>query len=187
MAKGTFASKTFGSRTFTSVTWAGPRAPASAPPIRIVYLRWSLAQYLLRWNVSARTVNWNQSPQRTIVWRATPMAALGQEFSMVRGEDIPFPCIPDVPTNITGWWIRWMLRATSGGTVSVTKDNGGTGGLVITDALNGIFTVSLAKADTSGLTIQTTPWFWEARRYDNGASTCLAQGTLTIAQEQATP
>jgi hypothetical protein len=69
----------------------------------------------------------------------------------------------------------------------VTKDNAGTGGISIVDAKQGLISVTVLKADTSALAIQTTPWFWELRRYDAGASTALAKGTLSIAQEDATP
>jgi hypothetical protein len=178
MAKKTFAQRTFKSRTFASGLWAGPgtnQGPSN--PVRFVTTRWAQLTYLLRWGATVRPL---------IGW-SLAMPVGGIELTMVRGEDVTFTFMPDVPTNITGWSIRWQLRATAGGSISVNKDNVGAGGVLITDSIYGIYTVTVAKADTSGLVIQTLPWYWEARRFDAGSSTALSTGTLMIAQENAAP
>lgn len=98
-----------------------------------------------------------------------------------RGEDVVLTVTLTPPTNITGWSLTFTVKNNLGGTTEVTKDNGGTGGISITSAGNGIFTVTILRSDTTGLAIQA--YVYDIRRTDSGNNTVLAFGCINLRQE----
>lgn len=54
--------------------------------------------------------------------------------------------------GITGATITYVLADDRNGTIRITKDNDGEGGVAITDAANGKFEITLDPADTQDLT-----------------------------------
>ncbi len=95
------------------------------------------------------------------------------------------PAVVDI-TGATIWW--WASRLSSNGKFSATatlqKDNAGTGGITITDALNGEFQVTLAPADTATLAGE---FYHEAQIRDgSGNISTVLTGTLTIKRDLVT-
>jgi len=81
--------------------------------------------------------------------------------------------------DITGWSIEWVLREDPDtSTVLVTKDNGGNGGLSITNAVNGIFQVTMDAADTSAL--PEGRYAYGASRTDTGLRGLLVYGDASL-------
>ncbi len=82
------------------------------------------------------------------------MTKQNQDFTMWQGEDkileVTVKDESDVVVNLTGATIKWVLAPTVDGTVSITKETGGSG-IVITDATNGVFQVTINAADTASL------------------------------------
>ena len=56
----------------------------------------------------------------------------------------------DTPVNITGWTIRSMVKDTYGGTVIFDLSTLGAG-IVVTDAVNGIFSITITSAQTDAV------------------------------------
>ena len=75
--------------------------------------------------------------------------------------------------NITGWTITFRMATTQGGAAVITKS------ATLTTPSQGICTVTLASADTSGLSVDTT-YFYDLRRTDTGSRAELAYGTILI-------
>lgn len=74
--------------------------------------------------------------------------------------------------NVTGWTINWKLEPSQGAAASVTKSAS------ITDGPNGIVSVSLLAADTSGLTGGN---YWHVlARTDSGSEAVLSEGTFAL-------
>jgi hypothetical protein len=74
--------------------------------------------------------------------------------------------------NITGWTIIWTLAANQFGSPILTKT------AALTVPLSGICTVTVASADTSGLTAQT--YYYALRRTDAGSRAELAYGLAVL-------
>lgn len=127
------------------------------------------------WRVDAPLGRWRQDNPVT-----------GQDWYMVRGEDKTIYVVSyDGPVNIKNWQIRWQLRTADGPfPIAVTVDTFN-GLLQIADAKNGLMRLNIRSFQTAQLTIQASPWYWELARIDTHVA--LARGTLTIAQENATP
>jgi hypothetical protein len=94
---------------------------------------------------------------------------------MQRGEDVDLEFQLSPPTDCTGWTITLKVAPTLGGSVSTTKT------ATIVDGPRGRFRVSLASADTSGLSVGRQ--VWDVRRTDSGSKITLAEGTLDLRQE----
>ena len=77
------------------------------------------------------------------------------------------------PTDISTWnSIQFILYDHAGGSALVTKSG------VVTDPVNGVFTVGLLSADTSS---KTPGKYWYAvRRIDGGANDLLAYGDFQL-------
>jgi hypothetical protein len=107
--------------------------------------------------------------------------AIETPLSWFRGEDVALTVTLTPPTSISGWSLTFTVRDRPGGTVKLTKDNGGTGGLTITDAGNGVFKVTIARADTQTLTVQA--YVYDIRRTDSGNNAIIAFGSINLKQE----
>jgi hypothetical protein len=96
-------------------------------------------------------------------------------LTMFRGEDIVLAFEMSPPADITGWTITLKVAASLGGAVQFTRS------ATITDGPRGRFTVAIASADTSALSVGR--YVWDARRTDAGSKTTVADGTLDLRQE----
>jgi hypothetical protein len=107
------------------------------------------------------------------------MASLAN-ISVYQGEDVVLTVTMSPATAISGWTLQFTLRTQYGDpTALVTKTIGS--GIAITDPVNGIFTVSLASADTADLGLRA--YVYDIQRIDSGARTVLTIGNLTILPE----
>lgn len=107
--------------------------------------------------------------------------ASNADFTIYRGEDIALVFTQNqangsTPQNITGWTITFRAAATQYGAAVITKTP------TLTTPLQGIFTVNLASADTSGLTQDgaDTTYYYDIRRTDAGSRTELFTGLLIV-------
>jgi len=75
--------------------------------------------------------------------------------------------------NITGWTITFRMATTLGGAAVITKS------ATLTTPAQGICTVTLASADTSALSVDTT-YYYDLRRTDSGSRAELAYGTILV-------
>ncbi len=74
--------------------------------------------------------------------------------------------------DITGWTLSWAI-ATARGTAPALTVAG-----AITDAANGVCTVTIADTDTDGLTAQT--YEYDLKRTDAGSEAILAHGRAVL-------
>lgn len=107
--------------------------------------------------------------------------ATRSDFTFERGEDVTLTYTllqADGVTrqNITGWTMTFRAGTAQYGAATITKTP------TITDATNGVFTVQLASADTSGLTQDgiVGTYYYDVRRTDSGSRTELFEGILTV-------
>ncbi len=101
------------------------------------------------------------------------MAKINQDVEVYQGEDVTVE-VTITSTDITGW----TLKAVFGG--SVLKDNGGVGGISITDAANGVFEITLSDTDTDSLAPRE--YTWGVKRDDEGSEAVLSVGKFTVKQ-----
>jgi hypothetical protein len=99
-----------------------------------------------------------------------------QTIRLIRAQDITIVCTMEKPRSISGWAITFQVRDSLGGTSRITKTVGS--GITITDAGKGVISISLAKGDTSGLTVQS--YVWDIKRTDSGSNVVLARGELIL-------
>jgi len=98
-------------------------------------------------------------------------------ISFYKGEDVTLTVTMSPITNITGWTIQFTVRKAYGdATALITKTTGA--GIAITNATNGVFTVTIASADTSGL--EQRAYVYDISRTDAGNRTVLTIGNLTL-------
>lgn len=74
--------------------------------------------------------------------------------------------------NISGWTLQWKLETAQGASAVVTKSG------TVTDAPNGVCQVSLAAADTAGLTGGN--YFHHLDRVDSGFEAVLSAGPFAL-------
>lgn len=120
------------------------------------------------------------------------MTAENQNFTMRSGDSLVIEFTVDDgtdPRDITGlevwWWASPLNQAGQfSSTPKIQKDNVGTGGLAITDGLNGVFQVTLSNADSNALQGE---FYHEAQVRDLlGDIYTVAVGTQTIARDLIT-
>lgn len=84
------------------------------------------------------------------------MTAVNQNFTMFAGDTkelIISVTTPDGKTvNLTGATLKWALKAGGGAPVNALLKQSPSGGIVISDALGGVFRVTLNPVDTRNLT-----------------------------------
>lgn len=103
---------------------------------------------------------------------ATSLPVSGMAFPLVAG---------DVGTrllDITGWSLRWRLAKPDLDVIYLTKTIGG--GIVITDADDGLAEVTIAAADTGSL--ERAIHYHDFWRTDSGFVVPLASGQLQLAE-----
>ena len=99
--------------------------------------------------------------------------------SWVAGEDqvLQFTAYDATGTiqNITGWTLQFKMAVLKGGVAVLTISG------VITDAVNGVFTVTSAAAGTSALNLTVdTVYQYAVRRTNAGSNTRVAWGPATL-------
>jgi hypothetical protein len=106
-------------------------------------------------------------------------ATVTANLSISKGEDVT---VTDTitATDITGWSLTFSLKRQYGdASALLTKTVGA--GITITSAGSGIFTVAIARADTTGLDPRT--YVYDIQRTDSGHQTVLTTGNLTLLPE----
>lgn len=98
------------------------------------------------------------------------------------GKDKVLQFTDTVPSNITGWALKFVLAQNPHRTeVLVTKTT--TDGITITDGAAGVCQVTIADTDTDGLPGSDDPdYFYELTRTDAGSEDVLAFGTVVLRQ-----
>ncbi len=109
---------------------------------------------------------------------------VSQDFELFKGNSKDLPIIvcdkAGARVDITGAAIRWWAaERESSGTVVIQKDIGSPGGIVVTDAVQGEFTITVDPADTKNLTGKFL--YHEAEVLDNtGRPTTVMFGIITL-------
>lgn len=87
------------------------------------------------------------------------------------GEDITLTCTFASVTSLSGWTtITLRIRERFNGAAVLTKT------ATVTDAVNGVFTFTIAAADTT----EPTTYEYEIQRGDSGSSIVLARGIWQV-------
>lgn len=96
-----------------------------------------------------------------------------------QGTDITLEVTMDPPISISGWSLMFELGVLpfNNATALITKTTAG-GGIVIVDALSGIFRVLLSKADTEPLGSKS--YYHEIRRTDANNESLISYGSVVI-------
>lgn len=114
------------------------------------------------------------------------MAQTGQNVPMYAGEskyidDVAVDMNTDgttSATNLSGATIKWVMKPNVYATAILSKDNASLGGVSITDAPNGKFSVQLNPNDTKTL---NGSYYHEAKVTDStGNVSVVSTGTITI-------
>lgn len=109
-----------------------------------------------------------------------------QTLRFIRAQDLTIRAALAPPRDLTGWSVSFTVRDALGGSAVLTKTVGG--GITLTDPGQGVLTITLAKADTSGLTVSSAlaagkGYVWDVKRTDAGSNLVLARGQLILEQE----
>ena len=104
-----------------------------------------------------------------------------QDFSMYSGDTkvltVTVKTAAEVVVDLTGYTVKWKA-VLSGLDTPLEKDNGGAGGVVITNAVSGIFEVTIDPADTSEV---NGAFKYEAEITSGvGVVSTVAIGTMTV-------
>ena len=100
-------------------------------------------------------------------------------LSQMKGEDKVWTVTLDGNPNITGWAITFVLKKRLGDSSAlITKTVGS--GIVLTTPTTGIFTVTIAAADTNASTVGDGKFRYEIFRSDAGAIDVLDYGEYEI-------
>src|SRR5579862_9901579 len=101
-------------------------------------------------------------------------------ISFYKGEDVTLTVTMSPTTNIAGWTLQFTVRTSYGDpNALLTKTTGS--GITITNAGSGIFTITIASADSSGLAQRA--YVFDIQRIDSGNRTVLTIGNLTLLPE----
>ncbi|HXG12261.1 MAG TPA: hypothetical protein VNK04_21075 [Gemmataceae bacterium] len=105
-----------------------------------------------------------------------------QTLEFIRAQDLILVGRFAQPRSIAGWSITFQVRDSLGGASRIIKTVGS--GITLTDAGKGIIEITLTKADTQGLAVQS--YVWDIKRTDAGANVVLAMGQLILRHEVTT-
>lgn len=81
-------------------------------------------------------------------------------------------------TNVTGWSVLLSFKHTVNDTIFIKQYTVGTG-IVVTDVVNGVWSVPMSRADTLLFAAPGT-YVYSFERTDNGAETVLAYGKFQV-------
>jgi len=113
------------------------------------------------------------------------MSSDNQNFEFIKGQDksLTVAVVDDAgaAVNIAGAAIAWVLATDLGGTTLVSKSVGS--GITITNGPGGIFTVSLAEADTDAL---DNGWYYHEAQVEDtsGNKTYVTTGWINLREHQ---
>ena len=109
------------------------------------------------------------------------MSSDNQNFELIRGQDktITIAVVDDdgAVVNIAGAAITWLLADELGGTTTLTKTVGS--GITIVNEAGGIFSVTLAEADTETL---DAGWYYHEAQVEDSSSnkTIVTTGLINL-------
>jgi hypothetical protein len=106
--------------------------------------------------------------------------ATNANIGFYKGEDVVLTVTMSPATNITGLSLTFTMRKQFNDVSILTKATGGSG-ITITDAVNGVFTITIASADTAGL--DNRAYAFDIQRTNAGNRTVLTIGNLTLLPE----
>jgi hypothetical protein len=92
--------------------------------------------------------------------------------------------------NITGWAIKWELRANEDDSVALLVKSTGNGGIVLTNPTAGVLEVRIAKADTDPAgSVELPPGTYKygLARTDSGQWNVMAVGQATLSKAAVRP
>src|SRR6188472_2239208 len=109
-----------------------------------------------------------------------------QTLRLIRAQDLTLRFVMSPPRDITSWTATFEVEDKLAGSAVITKTVGS--GVTLADTGKGIIEVSLAKADTSALTVSSAltagkGYVWELKRTNAGFNVVLARGQLILEQE----
>jgi hypothetical protein len=109
-----------------------------------------------------------------------------QLIRIIRAQDLSLRFTMDRPRSVSGWSVTFAVKKKLGGTQVISRTVGS--GVTLTDTGRGVITVSLAKADTSSLTLTTAlsdgeGYVWNLKRTDSGSNVVLARGEFILEEE----
>lgn len=87
------------------------------------------------------------------------------------------------PINLTGAYIAMQVRETTGAPVAEATATTSNGKIVLTDAVNGIFTITFLPADTSAVTRSGVYDIEYSAGGDTTATIRLVQGRAVLSKE----
>ena len=92
-----------------------------------------------------------------------------------KGEDVVITVTMDPLVVVTGWTIQFKMRRAFDQTVLVTKSAS------LTNPTSGIFTITIARADTQAL--DARQYVYDITRTDSGQQAVLTIGNLNLLPE----
>ena len=109
-----------------------------------------------------------------------------QTLRLIRAQDLTLRFVMSPPRDIASWTATFEVEDKLAGSAVITKTVGS--GVTLADTGKGTIEVSLAKADTSALTVSSAlaagkGYVWELKRTNNGFNVVLARGQLILEQE----
>lgn len=109
-----------------------------------------------------------------------------QTIRLIRAQDLTLRFFLSPPRDMTSWTVTFEVEDKLAGSAVITKTVGS--GVTLADTGKGILEVSLAKADTSSLTVSSglatgKGYVWELKRTNSGSNVVLARGQLILEQE----
>src|SRR5262245_4150761 len=102
-----------------------------------------------------------------------------QTIRMLRAQDLTIRASLAPPRDITGWTIKFEVKAKIGGNSHISKTT--SAGITVIDAGKGVISIAIAKANTASLLPSKDlsdgyGYVWEIRRTDSGSTFCMARG-----------
>ncbi len=160
-----------------SVVTLGFSIGAAATPVRNIAMRWSAAYPVsLPWSAdSPLPVAWSVTFSIALPWGTDMAERTNVTFFIL--EDLLFTLTATGATAIAGWHFSLKVWATNANKETVAPVLTVTTGFTVTDAVNGVFTLSL-PATTHNLA--ASEYQYEIRRTDSGSNTMLAYGVMDV-------
>ena len=87
------------------------------------------------------------------------------------------------PINLTNAYLAMQIRQTAGDPVAQAEATTANGKIVLTDAVNGVFTINLTPADTTAVTVSGVYDIEYSAGGDTTATVRLVQGRAILSRE----
>lgn len=113
------------------------------------------------------------------------MAARNQNFQMHKGDTrtvtVAVVDDDDIAVDLTGATVKWAVANTPTSATLISKQTGGLG-ISVTDAVGGVFVITILPADTSSLRART--YYHEAQVTDgSGVVSTVLTGKLKLIED----